>query len=442
MSFIYHLVISANRWPHALKVISVMLVFGLVGGCTRPQADGSQKEPAQAASAQLPTVKVAHPQKKDVRRFIDRPGYNIEAYERTPLYAKIASYVLKWNFDIGDSVKGPKYDSSGKLVYAGDVLAELYIPEMDVEFTQKKATVLQAAAEIEQAGAAVLRAEADLKRAKSQSDRLARLGRDGTVTKEEVEEARLGFEAAQAALAKAQADKETAAARKKVAEADRDRVETLLEYRQIRAPFDGVVTRRAVNTKDFVQPAAANKGESLFVVERIQPVRVFIHVQEPDNVWVREGDVALIRVKSLQGRVFESPVTRTSKSLNPQNRTLRTEIDLDNKDGKLLPGMFVDATIIAEHKGAWSLPAKAIMTTGDETFCYRVEKGRAIHTPLQIGMQGNERDNELVEVLKKQIKPPQSTSGAEWQDITGDEIIIATDPASLQDGQAVQTTDR
>src|SRR5438132_5328604 len=93
--------------------------------------------------------------RSNVRRLIERPGYDIEAYERTPLYAKIAGYVLKWNFDIGDSV------------HKDDILAELYIPEMDVELAQKRAAVRQASAEIKQADAAVLRAQAELKRTKS-----------------------------------------------------------------------------------------------------------------------------------------------------------------------------------------------------------------------------------------------------------------------------------
>jgi multidrug efflux pump subunit AcrA (membrane-fusion protein) len=91
-------------------------------------------------------VKVVYPEKKDVRRPIERPGYNIEAYERTSLYAKIAGYVQKWNVDMGDSVR------------KDDILAELYIPEMEVELKQKEASVRQAASEIEQAEAAKLRA--------------------------------------------------------------------------------------------------------------------------------------------------------------------------------------------------------------------------------------------------------------------------------------------
>src|SRR5437660_7553009 len=129
-----------------------MVLLGAVSGCNRQPAASRD----EAAAPEAPEVKVVRPKKKDVRRPVERPGYNIEAYERTPLYAKIPGYIQKWNFDIGDRVR------------KDDLLAELDIPEMAVELKQKEATVRQAAAEIEQAHAAKQRAEADQERAKSQ----------------------------------------------------------------------------------------------------------------------------------------------------------------------------------------------------------------------------------------------------------------------------------
>src|SRR5438105_15690649 len=144
------------------------------------------------------------------------------------------------------------------MVHKDEVLSDLYIPEMEVELKQKQAAVRQASAEIKQAESAVLRAQAELKHAESQYERLARVGRSGVLDKEQVDESRFGFEAAQAAVAKAQADVDVAKSRLEVAKADRDHVQTLLQYTKIRAPFDGVVTRRSINTGDFVQPSAAS----------------------------------------------------------------------------------------------------------------------------------------------------------------------------------------
>jgi RND family efflux transporter MFP subunit len=426
MSFTRWLSASAGVCRWLLFVGAAAAVLVPVGCNQQPGASADQA--AQATAPVPPAVKVVRPEKKDVRRLIERPGYNIEAYERTAIYAKLPGYVLKWHADMGDRV------------HKGDVLAELYIPEMEVELEQKKASVEQASAEIKQADAALLRARAELVRAQSQYERLDRL--TSVLDKDQRDEYRLGAEAARAAEAKAVADVDVAKARLKRAGKDQDYVQTLLQYTKIPAPFDGVVTgRRTISTGDFVQPAAAGKGESLFVVERIDPVRVFIQVQEPDNAWVRDDDVALIRVEGFPGQPFKGKVTRTSKSLNPQNRTLRTQVDLHNEDGKLLPGMFVNATIIAEHKNVWALPATAVVTRGEQAFCYRVENGKTVRTPVRLGLPGNEKDNELVEVMKKQTKPAKAGEQGQWEDFSGEEVIVVSDPTSLRDGQAVNLAD-
>src|SRR5262249_12399031 len=115
------------------------------------------------------------------------------------------------------------------------------------------------------------------------------------------------------------------------------------------------------------------------------------------------------------------------------NRTLRTQIDLPNDDGKLLPGMFVAVTIIAERKHVWALPATALVTEGAYTFCYRVENGKAVRTPVRVGL----RADQLVEVLHKQLKPSTISEEGRWEEFTGEEVIVASDAASLTDGQAV-----
>jgi HlyD family secretion protein len=411
---------ARRRYLLLLAVPAGMALLSLATACNQPSAS----PPAQAAQtpgAETAVVKVLQPEKKNVRRLIERPGYNIEAFERTLLYANITGYVQKWNVDIGDRVK------------KDDVLAEIGVPEMEVELTQKEAAIRQAAAEIEQAKAAVQRAEAEQERAKSQYDRLVRVEKSGVLDKEQVDEIRLGFKAAKATVAKAKADVSVAEARLEVSKADRDHVQTLLQYTKIRAPFDGVVTRRHVNTRDLAQPSAASKGDALFVVEKVDPLRVVVNVQELEAVWVRDGDTALIRPQSLPGQQFKGKVTRTSGSLNPQNRTLRTEIHLPNADGKLLPGMYVTVTIIAEHKNVWSLPVAAVVTQGEQTFCYRVEYGKAVRTPIQVGLRGDK----LVEVLKKQARSAKGAQESGWEDFSGEEVIVASDIASLTDGKAV-----
>jgi RND family efflux transporter MFP subunit len=414
------------RWGLLLGLLAVVAAGGALAyfAWQRSQSSGSKDEEAsQAGRPETPTVTVAKPTRQTVRRLVERPGYNVEAYERTPLYALISGYVRVWNADMGDCV------------CKGEVLAELYVPDREEEVKQKKAAVRQATSEIDQAKAAVQRAQAENKRARSQHERLAKAGRGGFLDKEQVEEALLGYEAAEAAVAKANADVSVAEARLEVTKADRDHAQALLDYAKVRAPFDGVVTRRNINTGDLVQPAS--KGEPLFVVERVDPVRVFVNVPDVDAVWVRDGDAATLRVQGLQGQQFKGTVTRTSGALHPQNRTLRTEIDLPNADGKLKPGAYVNATIIVERKEVRAIPAKAVVTQGEQSFCYRVEKGKTLRTPIQTGLIGSD----LAEVLKKQTKPARPGEEGHWEDFTGDELIVTSDPAALSDGQAVKVAE-
>jgi RND family efflux transporter MFP subunit len=417
--------------PRPLTGVAVLTaaLLGPAVGC-HGTADGTTPVgsgvPAATAAPRAPAVAVVRPERRTVRHQIEQPGFNIEAFQETPVFARITGYVGTWD---------PAIDI-GRAVHKGQVLAKLSVPEMEVELKQKDAAVRQAAAEVGQAKAAALTATAQLARARSQYERLKRVGRGGLLDQENVEEVRLGYEAAKAGLEKANADVTAAEARKEVAEANRDYAQTMLEYARIRAPFDGVVTQRNVNVGDFVLPAGTGaKGQPLFVVSQMDPVRVFVNVPGADAAWIKDGDKVSLRLQGAGGELFEGKVTRNARSLDPRARTLRTEIDLPNPSGKLLPGMYVQASITVRHAGVWALPAGSVRTEGDQTFCFVVENGKALRTPLQVGLRGDG----LVEVLKKeqQVRTGPSRQKPRWADIRGDEEVAA-DPAQLRDGEPVR----
>src|SRR5262249_47075116 len=131
-------------------------------------------------------------------------------------------------------------------------------------------------------------------------------------------------------------------------------------------------------------------------------------------------------------------VSRTARSLDPQTRTLRTEIDLPNDDARLVPGMFVNVTIVAERKNVWALPVAAVVTQGEQSYCYRIAEGKAVRTPLQLGIRGDE----LVEVVKNMSAPVKSADSPAWTDLTGEEIIVENAAAVAKDNQAVKVANR
>jgi RND family efflux transporter MFP subunit len=256
--------------------------------------------------------------------------------------------------------------------------------------------------------------------------------RDETLNQFRAAEGRLA--SARAAVQKARADRDRAEADERaakahvdVAAADARHAEALLGYARIRAPYDGVVTWRKVSTGDFVQPAGG-QGDWLFRVARLDPVRVVVAVPEVDADLVREKAEVKLTVAVLPGASLSGTVARTSWALEPGARTLRAEIDLPNKDGRLRPGTYVSAQIVHPLPEAWVLPAPAVVKQGDVMVCFRIQEGKAVRTPVQVGRG----DGQFTEILKWQ----QPGSPPVWTEFTGTEVVAAR-AAGLTDGQAV-----
>ncbi len=366
-------------------------------------------------------VTAAQPVRKTLRLESVQPG-QIEAFEQTPLFAKLPAYVEKLHVDIGDRVE------------ADQLLVELFLPELKDELRQKEAAVVQAQAEIELATAAIraaeaavataqanvreaeagnIRAEADYRAlavairadqptggrrlARPQTGRRnARLaqGRGGGARRgprQGASRPRPRWLQSQADVAKAKADEAVARARLGNAEADLSRVKTLLQYTQIRAPYAGVVTERNVNRGDFVQPASTMTAKPLLTVARTDMVRIFVDVPEMDSPWVEAGRAGYVSVQALPDRIVEGKVTRTSWVLGA-NRTLRTELDLPNPNGLLRPGMYATAHIVLQERpDVYVLPLSAIVREGKQAFCWIVKDGQATRTPITLGLQVGQR---------------------------------------------------
>jgi HlyD family secretion protein len=403
------------------NLLTSALIAVVLSGCDQP-APSSAKTSASQPAAVEQVVRVVKPERKTISHLIEQPGFNVEPFQETPVYARITGYVQKWYADIGDRVKD------------GQVLAVLNVPEMVVDLGQKEAAIRQAAAQVEQAKAAILTAEAQLRRSQSQYERLKRVGKSGVLDQETVDETQLGFEAAQASVVKAKADEVAAGAQLDVAKANRDYSQTMLQYAEIRASYDGVVTRRNISMGDFVQPAA-NGGSRppLFVLSQIDPLRIFVNIPGNDAPWIKDGDSVILQVQGAGGERLRGTITRNARSLDPQSRTLRTEIDLPNPDGKLLPGMYVQARIVVRHANVWTIPEAAVLTEGNQAICYRVENGKAIRTPLQIGLKGGG----LVEILMQQMPAESPATEGRWTPITEEEQIVLSSPAPLTNGQPV-----
>lgn len=447
-----------------LRLVVLLLLGGSLGCGDQHPTPADHKRP----TLEPVTVSVVRPERKSLVRGVEQPGA-VRPYEETELYAKVSGYVAKLNADIGQRVRGPKFDASGREVEPGEVLAELSVPELLAEEKQKQASVRKTQAEkvqaekalasaeanvrameaaVAEARAGISRAQAHFDRWESEAKRTAALVQRGVIDAQTRDETENQFKSAQAArdeararvasaealvrkaktdYDKAEADVLAAQAHVEVAEAEAGRVAALVGYTKIRTPYDGVVTRRFANTGDLLQPGGA-KGAALFTVARLDPVRIVINVPEADAALVLEKTTVQLTVPALKAPPMKGLVTRTSWALEPGSRTLRAEIDTANPDGRLRPGMYVYAHLSGQLPEAWVLPVAAVVKQGEAVVCFVIEDGKLVRTPVQVG----NTDGKWVEVLQVQ----KAGTPSRWVELSGEEVVAAK-AAGLVDGQSV-----
>jgi RND family efflux transporter MFP subunit len=433
---------------------NLALLPAALGGCHRSPAapTAAPSAPASSSAPAVERVTAGKPVVKTLKLTTTQPG-RIEGFEQAPLYPKLAGYVSDVLVDIGDSV------------HKDQLLVKLSIPEMldevrqmdarvanaDAEIIQAEATVKSAEAALDVARAKIAEAEAGVARANgeyerwhAEYDRIKELASKGSVTEKLVDEtqnqlraseaaeqqanaavesARAALRAAQANVQKSAADAAAATARRNVAAANLAYSKTMLGYTQIKAPFAGVVTRRNVNTGHYVHPVTGGATEPLLVVEQTDKVRVFVDVPEMEAPFVSAGtkpDTVAVRVQALGDKEFPGTVTRTSRSLESRNRSLRTETDLPNADGVLRPGMYANVEILLDQRDhALTLPLTAIVREGNATYCCTVESGKINRKRVALGLR----------------------SGAEVEirsGLTPEDVVVLTRADSLKQEQPVQ----
>jgi RND family efflux transporter MFP subunit len=433
-----------------LGYLLILLGSLALAGCEQPSAAEAPRAKISESTAGGPLERVAagKPQRKTISRTTVQPA-RVEAFEQTPIYSKITGYAESVLVDIGDRVE------------KGQPLVRLWVPELRDELAQKEALLAQSKAEVDQARASitaaqaaaetararvreteagVARAEGEYQRWRAESSRIDQLVASGSVTRKladetlnqfrssdaarqevqaRVESAKAAFVASQSVIDSAKADVAAAEARVKVAEANLAQAQTMYDYTEIRAPYDGVVTRRFVDTGHYVQPATPN-SQPLLTVCHADTVRVFVDVPEMETALVSRGDKALIELQSLAGAEVEGEVTRTGWDLDPANRSLTVEIDVPNKEGRLRPGMYATARILLdEHADVLVLPVTAVVRRGKQAHCCQVVDGKIRHVPIEPGL----RSGDELEIA----------SG-----LTGDETIVLQRADALADGQQVE----
>jgi multidrug efflux pump subunit AcrA (membrane-fusion protein) len=272
------------------------------------------------------------------------PG-SVSALSEASIYSRATGYVRKRYVDIGDHVK------------EGQLLAEIDAPDLDQQVAQARAAVAQAKQQLGMARASLIQAEAQRDLAKATLTRYEGLIKTAAVAQQDYETQVSGAKTAEALVVAQQANVSGSQENVNQAQANLDRVIALQEFKNVRAPFDGVVTVRNVDVGYLISSSGGGQGNSpstqsgastaslafgneMFRVAQLGTLRIFVGVPQSIATAIHPGMTATITFADMPGREFQAKVTRTANTLDPSARTLLTELQLPNKDGKLFPGMY------------------------------------------------------------------------------------------------------
>jgi membrane fusion protein, multidrug efflux system len=365
----------------ALVIVGlVLLVLSIAGAATliarRSQERALAKETERST---IPTVAIVHPQAEKPDEELVLPG-SLLAFAESPIYARTSGYLVRWYKDIGSRV------------HEGDLLATIDAPEVDQELNQTRAARQQIVAQLELA--------------KSSAERWENLRKSDSVSAQEADQQTSAYKQAQANLA--------------AADANVRRLEQLENFKKVYAPFSGVITKRNVDPGALINAGAGASGRELFDIARIDPLRVYTSVPQAYAPFIKVGGQTTVTLQEFPGQKFLGKIARTAESIDPNTRTLLTEVDVSNKDGRLLPGSFGEVHFaVGSNVNKVTVPVNAMLFRAEGPRLAVVDENHKIQLrPINIG-----RDyGTSLEIL----------GGVSTED-----NIVINPPDSLQEGQGV-----
>jgi RND family efflux transporter MFP subunit len=364
-------------------VIAILFVGALLAwrwyGRTPTKADNHEP----TVSSVGPPAAVARVERRTIANTLKISG-EFKPFQDVDVHAKVAGYIKTIYVDVGTHVK------------QGQTLAILEVPELAAQLAGADAAVRRANEEIG-------RSLGDLERAKS-SHAAAHLAfkrlndaaktREGLVAQQEIDDAQAKDLEAEAQVSSARAALSAAQQELEVAQANQKQVSALSDYTRITAPFAGVITLRYADTGALVAAGTSSSTQATPVVRLAQisvlrlvvpipeSIAAQIHLQDPVKVYVQALN------QDIQGRV-----SRFADSLDLQTRTMETEIDCENRDGRLMPGMYTESEISLHQKpNALTLPLEAVVRNGDDATVLAVNSQNILdERHVKLGLEDNSR---------------------------------------------------
>jgi RND family efflux transporter MFP subunit len=364
-------------------VLAVVVVLVLLGILPRVRARQALREETDRLAA--PVVTVVHPRREAPSEEVVLPG-NIQAFIDAPIYARTSGYLKKWYADIGTHVK------------EGQLLADIETPEVEQQLQQARADLATG--------------EANLKLSHITADRYQTLFKTDSVAKQDVDNAVQDAAAKNATVKSEQANVR--------------RLEQLVAFQEIYAPFDGVITARNTDIGQLIDSGSSGGAtRELFHVASVRKLRVFVNVPQIYSHHTIPGIKADLTVPELPGRRFQGTLVRTADAMDPTTRTLLVEVDVVNSTGLLFPGAYTEVHFKIKSEGSTLLlPATSLIFRSEGLRVGIIKDGN--HVALIPIVLGRDFGNE-VEVV----------SG-----LPDNASVMLTPPDSIVDGQVVHVVDQ
>lgn len=356
------------------------LVLAALAAASAISCGGDSAQAKQDSSApQKPEIAVVKVARKDLAKTL-AVSSELVPFQQIDVYAKESGFVQKLNVDYGTRVE------------AGQVMAVLEIPELQIQLDEDQADINYAATQVQRAQEQVQAVIAEQQVTHLQYNRLAEVAKEATglVAQQDVDNWQGKDLAAQAGLAGARAALDSAKSQLARAQEKQRRDTAVYDYAKITAPFSGVVTKRYANLGTLMQSGISSSTQVLPLVQLSQDnlFRLVIPVSESYVPGIRIGDAVDVRVSSLQQN-FTGKVARISFDVDRSTRTMHTEVDVPNPKHILMPGMYAEANLKVDRRDqALAVPPQAVNIEGDNRSVWVVDPtGKVEHRDVKLGIE-------------------------------------------------------
>jgi RND family efflux transporter MFP subunit len=400
---------SRKKWI-GVAVVATCLVILL--WWTKGKFVSEAEDPVEpAATAGETPVAVARVERHSIDNSLTISG-EFKAFQDVDVHAKVAGYIRNIYVDVGDRVK------------EGQTLAVLEIPELAAQLSGAAAAERRAEDELKKAQSDVGRAESTHNATHSAYDRLKQAAdsRAGLVAQQEIDDSQAKDLEAEAQVASAKAGYSAAQQQLEMAQANQKQFSALANYARIVAPFAGVITNRFADTGALIQAGTTSNTQAMPLVRLAQTTKLRLVLEIPESLAgrIHLGDAVKVRVQALN-QDFQGKVSRFADSLDRQTRTMETEIDFDNGDGRLIPGMYAETQLnMQSKKDALTIPLEAVTRNGEEATVLVVNAQNEIEERhVKLGLE----DNVRVEVVSGVAKQERVVIGSRSQYRVGQKVM-------------------